>query len=73
MNVNFRKMSRFLPSAIHKRVSPLDFSSAIDFSSRGSGAWISFSLEFKNMLELQVGLGRDFVRKTRYMIGLIYF
>jgi hypothetical protein len=61
MNVNFRKISRFLPSAIHKRIFPLDFSSAIDFSTRGSRPWISFSVELKNMLGLQVGLGGDFV------------
>ncbi len=59
--VNFRKISSFLPSAIHKRVFPLDFSSAIDFSSRGSRPWISFPVEFKNLLKLQVGLCGDFV------------
>jgi hypothetical protein len=47
INDNFWKISRLLLNAIHKRVSPLDFTLAIDFSSPGSRPWISFVVESK--------------------------
>jgi hypothetical protein len=60
MNVKSCKISRFMPSAIHERVFPLDFRPAIDFSSPRSRLWISFSVEYKITRKLPVEMGGGF-------------
>jgi hypothetical protein len=59
INDNFWKILRLLLNAIHKRVFPLDFTLAIDFSSPGSRPWISFVMESKITCFTPLVIGRE--------------